>query len=257
MNLQIYDGFKIKFKNIKVLYDTLNEYQKELIPLVQDNINRTYVEKAVYLHDLTEMNSEVLKDNKFLLNAMMDILNRQNDLRSGKSDPEIDHRVEIALIPSSSTEAFGIIYTKQKQYRDLFYSKDCVIEYSYYDNKPNDIKLREWNNRKKKWEQILNGNKENSLVFTAIDLKSVTPHVKNYNDYIPDFHKRCQDAALDGCLQKFVQDKKSQNPNYVPSISTFDTYKTWLNTSDGQAAYEAAYNFCQENLKPVITENDL
>jgi hypothetical protein len=109
---------------------------------------------------------------------------------------------------------------------------------------------------------------EENLKLSEFDLKSYSnkttqraelipnfmPKESDLEKHIPSFEERCNHAAHNGCFVKFLDEISDHDRITTRAVEDF---KLWLQTDEGSSSLQAALNYCRENLKKTIKNDDL
>ena len=161
MSTKIYDGFVIENKTLEQLHKQIMVYRQEVIALTQQELSE-YIGGLVAYH-LDEITMGIKKDkskHSILSGKNVFMKDQEADCRAkGMRSHLYDFSCEISLIPLKANKILGIIYTKRESFKDLWFNKSFVKEYSYWNNtdKPDEITGKEWAQRDRVWGRALCG----------------------------------------------------------------------------------------------------
>jgi len=156
---------------------------------------------------------------------------------------------DLSLFPFRD-EIYGISFTSQNDstWTDLWFSKDAVEEYRYWNNtdRPKEITEAKWDQRSRAWDQILNGFGSVPAMngFLAQCMEKYPPLVKpgDLIPLIPDMKNRAYLVSCEILLREWKKDPKNINP-----LQFFD----WLKENSERLAQETKR--VSESLTPDLT----
>jgi hypothetical protein len=145
---------------------------------------------------------------------------------------------DLSLFPFRG-EIYGMSFTSQNDstWTDLWFSKDLVEEYRYWNNtdRPKGISESMWDHRAKAWDQILDGfgSVPSMNGFTAQCLEKYPPLVKP-GDLVP-FLPIMKDRAYIISCEIFLREWKKDNQDGNPF-----KFFGWLRENQGKLSQEIA-----------------
>jgi hypothetical protein len=221
------ESFKINTTNLQKISQFVAQVAIEAKPILQEIAETRLAETAAFLFDqLWDTQSHI--DISALTKARTNIHIRQS---------QRDHTcyfglgVSVATLSSRTSVVF---------FESPFF--DAIRPIIEKVGSESNLKL-----------QIVQNNLT-GIVFNEELISNFLPKTSNVESYIPSFEARCNHAAHNGCFGKFLSEVSEHNQITTRAL---DDFKLWLDTEDGQSSFQAALNYCRENLKPTITNNDL
>ena len=269
MSTKIYHGFEIKSNNSVDLLSKLKTISKRIEKLADAKLKSWLAQRATYIFDnYTIENKDT--SNGILVKVFMEYIDRAGEVKkTQKRDPGIDFSFSLTIFPKTAKKSIGIIYCEHQDLIDAFMDHEDVSDFSYWNNtdRPEDISESEWQARKKSWDKALDRTTfgKSGFTFTIIDDLFPSLNKAEYEEFAPEFDVRCKDACLDGCYQtymtKLVDEHgtlENANNSMGGGASIYFEFKDWMQkTEEGQTAYQAAHEYCKDNLKEEISFEDL
>ena len=170
------------------------------------------------------------------------VLEMQREVSTkGVRNPLVDFEFQLSLMPYQG-HVYGIIYTEQKEWSDIWMKRPGVVDYSYWNNsdRPDEISDQEWDNRGKVWSAILDGHPLGipaMLGFTAAcTLEHVWPLKEDFELSLPTYQSRVQ-----RCAQRLVHADMDTDPSITGGN------RSWLATSLGLQAL-VAKSICVQSI---------
>lgn len=259
MSIKLHNGFVFKSNDIREIRDTIDEFRKKLEPLVHNKTVQYFAEECSMLFDLNTINNK--KNTNILSTIYQQFSQKQDEIRVKRTrDPSVDFQFNIVVIPSED-KFYGLFYTEQKDFADLWSQNKLVSEYIYYNNadEPEGISVEEWKERSDVWDSLLD---EHNYVpsiagFTFEVIQEITfdiPKTTEVVDAISSIKDRASVRARDNMFKRFCENKKFTDNNVMKIYREFVDFMT---TDEGEKKYDDEIGRMMSQLKLTITERDL
>jgi len=268
MSIKIYNGFELHHKNSVDLLNKLKDSTRRIESLAIQKLKRWITERSVYLYD-----NQTLKDadniDKVLVKVYMEYFDRIGEVeRTNKRDRAIDFSFSLTIFPRTPKRSIGVVYTEHQDLFNAFLESEYLSDYSYWSNtdKPEELSETEWQKRRVEWDKSIDRVTygRSGLTFTVVDTLHPSIDYNDFKEFLPSFEQRCKDASLDGCYQTYLDiltDDHGSIDEAIKNIGAgtlFFEFKDWMqNTEEGQTAYQAAVEYCKNNLKEDLCFEDL
>ena len=216
MSTKIYTGFKINESNLEDIQKLLNEHKIDVNLWAEKKSLSFIINYMVYKADKMSVTSENANFNDLYLEAYNELLDRGQEIeKTQRRDVAADFDVNIVLFPYNSA-FYGIYYSEDTANYKKFLKHKLVEEFSYWNNsdKPKNIKLSDWNERGKIWDNILKYGDIPSKVGFSQTLNKSAPMpsykniIKNWNKLLPAYEKRLKDIINDLVFDKEIELRK-------------------------------------------------
>ncbi len=237
MSTKIYDGFVLTINNFERLNKEIIAFRKDITPIVNKGYWHYLATISSNFIDNKLCNIPIDKEDKETTPYFYAEHNLRNDItnveRTQQRDPWVDFETSLVFIPYNK-KIFGIIYSEQKNIREMWFNKKFVKEYGYWDNtdRPEKISNKSWKLRGDIWDKILsNFNYIPSMNgFTAECVaKWYTYDIHNFEEIIkliPSFEDRVYRIARNQLYDNF--NKKHNKNNKDGFYTSWKKFEEWL-----------------------------
>lgn len=259
MSIKLHNGFVFNTSNLMEIYEHVNEFRKQLQPLVYDKTVQYFAEECTSLYDIKSLSGDKIHGifNEVFQNFTM----KQDEVRVKMvRDPSVDFQFSITVIPTAD-KFYGLFYTEQKDFADMWADYDMVSEYIYYNNtdQPDGITDEEWKARGDTWDSLLdpfNGiPAQAGFTFSIIpDQTFDVPKIKDVIKNVPPIIDRTAIRAKDNMFKRYCKDKKITGNNVIKIYTEFTDY---MMTDEGVKRYDDEIGRMSSQLKLVLTEQEL
>lgn len=282
MSTKIYDGCYINTTSLKEINKFLNKLKNQLGQKREELIYNKIISLFTNTYDkLTLAKNEedknkiidfLFKDKKiditdtlmfkideYVCKEYFDIYKTMN------RNPSFDFGFSISLIPFKN-KTLIIPYYDNIELRDIFFSFEEIIDYSYWNNtdKPDKITNREWNKRKNNWDEALGSNTVSSVSLNFEPFNNNMWYFLKYNDdsynkllnIIPSFEDRVSKISKNNIINKKCKELKDLQKNEDGLGYYYDTMD-YIQTEEGLKDIENEKNIIRNNIKKDLDINDL
>jgi hypothetical protein len=259
MSTKIYDGYKIKTKDIDVVFDLIISTGKKCQEWAEKDYKDQIICSCIRKLDAIQFNPEEkpIELDKYQTSLYGNVAYAfdtaiRTTKKSSYRNPPFDYVVEFAVIPLKNKDyCLCILYGEKKEYSKILLESSLVEFYGYWDNsdKDEDCTDEEWEQRASDWD-ILGYEPvcKTSFGYKVMDDYTFPPllpacelrqvDVDNING---------SDLRAEHIFNSFFGFKHFKNITTVESnmevAETFDSYYKyvdWLKTDDG-----IRYKFCE------------
>jgi len=259
MSTKLHNGFVFKSNDIREIRDTIDEFRKKIEPLVYNKTVQYFAEECSMLFDLNTINNK--KNTGIFSTIYQQFSQKQDEIRvKGVRDPSVDFQFSLVVIPSED-KFYGLFYTEQKEFADLWAENELVSEYIYYNNvdEPEDISIEDWNKRGEVWDSLLDpyNGIPSKAGFTFEVIQEITfdiPKTTEVVDAMSSIKDRASIRARDNMFKRFCEKKKITGNNVMKVYREFVDYMT---TDEGEKKYDDEIGRMMSQLKLTIVERDL
>lgn len=269
MSIKIYDGYKIPALGHRELIDFLKNFGQ----LVRKSSNQMYyrsvVRLAVDIIDSYAIGKSCKQTNKYVENcvpyseATTDVKKAMREIRqTGLRNPEYDYDCSLSIFPSTKYHLVIINSEKEEHYK-IWRKQPGVEKFPYWNNsdRPSRISQRDWDQRLKDWEEVLDLDKPASLfsyTYECVPLYSIPDYSLKVNleKYIPSYSSR-----LTSCAKMVLGDEYMQanalNLNSSETMRVYIEFIQSLTTDDGKAILNKKVEELKGKLKEKLKKSDL
>lgn len=259
MSTKIHNGFVFNTTDLMEIYEHINEFRKQLQPLVYDKTVQYFAEECTTLYDMRSLSGE--KIHGIFSEVYQNFKLKQDEVRVKMvRDPSVDFQFSITIIPTAD-KFYGLFYTEQSDFADMWADSDMVSEYVYYNNTdhPDGITEEEWDARGDMWDSLLNpfGDipAEAGFTFSVIPEHTTdVPKIKDVVSNVTSITDRTAIRAKDNMFKRFCKDKKITGNNVMKIYSEFTDY---MMTDEGVKKYDDEIGRMSSKLKLVLTEQEI
>lgn len=259
MSTKIHNGFVFNTTDIMEVYEHINEFRKKLQPLVYNKTVQYFAEECTILYDMKTLSGG--KIHGIFNEVFTQFTVKQDEVRVKMvRDPSVDFQFSIVVIPTKD-KFYGMFYTEQKDFADLWSKSDMITPYIYYNNvdRPEDITEDEWNERGKVWDSLLDPfnaiPSQAGFTFSVIpDQTYDVPRIKDVINAIPSITDRVAARARDNMFKRFGKDKTITSNNVIKVVREFNEY---MKTDESEKKYEDEQGRMSSQLKLVLTEQEI
>lgn len=202
MSTKIFNGFEFIGENdIRTIQKNLNEFKKELEPIVNKFLVEYLVGNSVAYHDdVMYLGRKIESECSPLWFANYEHRDRVKKIKNTNlRDPEVDFDFEIVILPIKD-KILGTHYTEQGEFLKLLSEKPWFKRYGYWDNTNQDSSCtdEEWDKRYYDWEEAMPGYDTPAYLGFSVQLTNpnmfnvLSDHEELFNSLIPDKIKRAK-----------------------------------------------------------------
>lgn len=177
MSTKIYNGFLLN--NAKTLEDALlfsNSIRDDFEQMANEIWISNIIRIATKEYDYSTYKGNIEKNKSFIFSAFRILAEDERKSIATKQSSLSNVEMELCYFPiklKNKKRIVGIYFFGNRDMQNKFTALPEISEFAYYDNSdmPSDISLKEWNTRKKIWENIFPSEKDLSIaerMFTNI-----------------------------------------------------------------------------------------
>lgn len=258
MSTKIHNGFVFNTTDIMEVYKIVNDFRKQLQPLVYDKTVQYFAEECTASYDIKTISGEKVKG--IFLDIHNQFTNKQDEVRIKQvRDASTDFQFSLVVIPTAD-KFYGLFYTEQPDFADLWAAQSSVSEYIYYDNadEPDGISLDDWKERGKVWDSLLDpfGNIPSQAGFTFNIIPEQTydlPNIQDILKVVPSISERIAVRTKDTLFKRYCKNKKFSTNNVIKIYNEFVDY---MLTDEGEVKYDDEQNRMSSKLRLTLTEQE-
>ena len=259
MSKNVSNGFVFKTTDLMEIHNTIDEFRKQLQPLVYDKTAQYFADECTARYDYNTIDNK--KSHGIFNEIYQQFIQKQDEVRvKAVRDPSVDFQFNIIVIPTKD-KFYGLFYTEQVDFVNLWTENDLVDEYIYYNHqdRPDTFTEDEWKEREAKWGELLDpaGGIPALAGFTYSVIQEqtvVVPKIKDVISKIPSIANRTELCARDKMFKRFAKDKKFSDNNVIKLYGEFVEY---LDTDEGKKKYDDEIGRMSSQLKIILTEQEL
>lgn len=259
MSTKIYNGYCMP-KSLDLLEDFMIDFREKGQEIIIQNLTKLTAGLTSYNVDrffFGTLDDEQLADCA-ISKVMRHIDNEYKTIRTTRQrNPLFDFECEISvLVPKNSEKTLLMLFTEQKELKELFESYEYIKEYFYWDNTDmlETVSEEEWKQRSKDWDAALPGSgvpARNGLTFELVGDYLPIIDVEDILGNMPSFEDRCKKVA------------KEKVSSYIKDQSVWDKLKSGSGYQFLQAVQEfeksdegiAAFNELMEKAKETLPKD--
>jgi len=256
MSTKIFDGFKIDSQDFLDINKKLDKFRKQILREAERRITDRIVKSAVSRYD----NQKVMhgkEDIKFW-DCIWEVEQQAFKEQQGGTRSLYDVSFSVFLYPIRDI-TIGIVYSGEADFKQKFFRRRFVKDYSYWNNTDPDEKVseEEWNQREKDW---------NSFGYTppaeAGFVRELVPtrmhpmmgHDK-WKEFFPDKKERALAVVKDILFQEWLKENNEEvkSNNVFRLLREFNTWQK--KDKDGQKRTVKKYKETLpkiEDIKPDV-----
>jgi hypothetical protein len=256
MSMKIYTGFKMKTTDIEEIYAHIQTMQKVVEEHSNKAIAATMAWDCASLYDKRTMDKTLDRTLSVYQVIFHEFNNRQMTVKQKQiKDPSVDYSMDVVLFPFEG-EFYGMFYTVQSDFADLWYKSGLVAPFWYWNNTDPDENCTEaeWDERERVWDAIF---EEQSIPamrgFTfqiSPELSLFTPSGIELEPFMPSIQERAKNYAKDKVYHDFVKNRKITQENVMKILRRF---KEHTETEAGKQELARAEEDALKNLRLTIT----
>ena len=259
MSKNISNGFVFNTTDIMEIHNAIGEFRKQLQPLVYEKVVQYFADECTATYDFNTVDNK--KCHGIFNEIYQQLVHKQDEVRiKAVRDPSVDFQFNIGVIPSDD-KFYGLFYTEQIDFVNLWNDNDIVSEYIYFNHeeRPDTFTEDEWKEREMKWDKLLEpaGGIPALAGFTYSVIQEQTilvPKIKDVINAIPPIKNRTELVARDRMFKRFAKGKKFTDNNVMKLYGEFVEY---LDTDDGKQKYDDEIGRMSSQLKLILTEQEL
>lgn len=212
MSTKIYNAFRFLTTDLLEVHRSCMVFRQKFKPLAEEKAAKWLVKRAV-----EELDRRTVRQNDaefkpafcspFCLawDEMLEKMRRVE--RETAREPDVDFSVIVSILPHA-TGLYGIIYTEQQDFRDMWFAGAGVVDFHYQNStdRPSNVSEEEWERRERTWDEILGHNVPAECGFSA-DIVLLSKPVRTecltkVCEYLPSFESRVDRVAYDLLLEE-------------------------------------------------------
>jgi len=210
MSIKIYNAYIIEgINSIEDLYNCLFKCKDNILKISQQKINEYIFKESLFLYDYflffgkekfieqckCAHDIEKIDFEKNIIDIL--IIGMKNRVEKIKNtnyrDPEIDFTCQLSIFkPLPNKKIVVKFFTEKQEYLKVFQKMTNAKDFHYQNQTehPDDLVEEQWNERRKIWDDIFEGNKrycDVSLSFDIIDYEELVMQIYKCREYKFDF----------------------------------------------------------------------
>jgi hypothetical protein len=269
----LYRGFKFRTNDLLEIHQRIMEWRQELEDRHRQALSGLFAKLAVAMVDREALNPGSHAGKVPLSEAWSMVWDMQREVKSkGLRNPLVDFDFSISILPYGG-EVFGIVYTDQHEWFDVWMTKDFVTEFAYWNSgdAPEEIGEEEWARRGDTWRAILEDNGYRTPAMSGFSAEctrdSLHPTTEEIVAAAPSFESRVAEMARFRTIGEEVRRRAGDPPEDMPEeecrargarmMELVSEVESWLRSDEGQAALRLDITALRAKLKPEIVKDDL
>jgi hypothetical protein len=269
----LYRGFKFRTNDLLEIHERIMEWRQELEGRHRQALASLFAKLAVAMVDREALKPGTYAGKVPLAEAWSGVWDMQREVKAkGLRNPLVDFDFSISILPHGG-EVFGIVYTDQHEWFDLWLAKDFVTEFAYWNSgdAPEEIGAEEWERRGDIWRAILEDNGYRTPAMSGFSAEctrdGLHPTTEEIVASAPSFEYRVAEMARLRTIGEEVSRRAGDQPGEMTDqerrargarmMELVFEVETWLRSDEGQAALRLDMAAVGAKLKPVIVTDDL
>ena len=286
MSTKIYNGYIVEgVRTLAQLSSFVAEVRQNIRTVQQDLFRGLIAEHAIDAYDLlclgeqafpakTSEDAPEYRDSMTVFSAARRRVEHEvaDAAKSSNRDPKYDLDFSVCFVMAGQ-ECLALLYTQPSALTRAWEALPQVKEFGYWNNtdRPDSVSPKEWNRRKRLWDQALGEVGIPADVGVSFELASdrlrIVAFTTSRSDWealiseMSDVQKRVSHLA-EGFVHHekmyLLRDASGRAPDDMDAaLDAFFDANRWMRTEEGQAAVSARQVELASRLKPVLTFEDL
>ncbi|NTF17813.1 hypothetical protein G6L37_05320 [Agrobacterium rubi] len=265
MSTKIYNGFKLREHDMARIHQILMDWRTELRLLHQQAASRFIAEIATNMIDEETLEPGCHKGETPFTKGLSLLWDMQAEVKkTQRRNPVVDFEFCISLLPFEGG-IYGIAYTEQHAWRDLWMSKPFVEDFAYWDNtdKPDEVSEADWDERGRVWDAILA-----SAILTAPSMagfsadcthETLFPEIGGVMEMVPSFEDRSSRRAKFNVVGAEIDRLRRQEIERNPASTRMFAIEgmDWFQSDAGRAVFQAEKDRLRSILHADLTKEML
>lgn len=264
MSTKIYNGYKMP-KSLDLLQDFMMDFREKGQEITIKNLTKLTAGLTSYNVDRFFFGS--LDDVQLADCAISKVWRYIDDeykkVRTTRQrNPLFDFECEISvLVPKNSDKTLLMLFTEQKDLKELFESYEYIEEYYYWNNSDplETVTEEEWEQRSKDWDAALPDSgvpARNGLTLELVGDYLPIIDVEDVLENMPSFEDRCKKVAKER-VASYMKDQsvwdELKNGKSGSAYKFFQAVKEFENSDEGVAAFNELMAKAKEKLPKELT----
>lgn len=256
MSFKVFQGIKFASSDFYEVFEQLQSFRQRLVGLTEEGVGKYLASTITDMVDNAAMKGEPAGKNH-LSEAVGKFQDDVKEIQIRRyRNPAVDFEFNVQIMPFENS-LYGMIWTEQREWRNLFLSEEWVSEYAFYDGAdPDDGLPEDWNERERVWEGILSPDHVPAQhgVLAELSYNFYWPEWGWIEPHFPTFERRVEKLATRQAINDFsksrIEPGEKDTSKYV---EVYMNAKDWLQTDEGKAAVLAASEAPRSLIPPVLT----
>lgn len=244
MGTKIYNGYKVELTQALDLFDFCSRTKKQLQAIKSKEVSSLLARDTVRHLDRLSV-GETISQVPPLTFADRALRERLKELEeSAYRDPEVDFASSALFIPQSNS-TLVLFYAEQESFVTYWKNLAEVKDYHYQDSteRPRKIKVKEWSERRRIWEQALDpysieGEQRGfRFNFTNHKLDRILPD--QIIDLLPSVNERANFLAKEMLMSQKIKERElaGEKASTYNIYSWISSITEWMKSDEGKAAF--------------------
>jgi len=281
MSTKIYNGYYIENRSLMELYefvmnlrkrmgDTLREIYYKMMADICTNLIDTAAIQKIEKDLLKQYGIKTDKDSPLYTAFTILMKNRSETKKTVRRNPDYNYECTLVFIPIRD-KILCLLYTEQAEFKTVWENTDGIHEYSYWNNmdKPRDLTEKEWEKRRKDWDEGLGKIGVPALRGFTVECTDVNscpvPLAEEIVKYIPTIEDRANRKSMQIIFNKKYKEIETKELKKTKTDPQFQiTYQSlyfssleYLRSNEGSKAIDNMSKNILPKLKKSITPKDL
>ena len=262
MSIKIYNGYYLPFMELNELYQIVQGFKTQINMASEELFNKAIAVIATDIIDSIKIGlQEHKRSSPVLVQAYFKLIEKQEEAKRTNSRSPLDFSCSVCFIPViSRKKIYCLLYTEQKDFKNIWEAVPGVIFYPYWDNtdKPREISDKEWWARGQEWSEALGKGTPADAGFLIECGNKGFPSVEKMLPFIPSFTERVEKNARRITIKNKMKEIISSQKNGNSTTSTlYPKILEWLKTPEGQKILQQNTIYVAGILKKEITADVL
>lgn len=243
-------GYKIDDVSFVDLHEKLKRIQNKARKIGHSFFNKAVMDKVCFHLDSHLVKTKMYSDYSPKMEEFSqplhhvlesDIRQKEEDLKNGRRAPSISVELTCIVYPLSNTSFIMSVYTERDQYTKLFL-EEGFADYHYQNStdKPDKVSAREWGQRKKNWDKLVDSRTPAENGFSVTLVKQPSSYGTDIDEMMTQFpSKEDRSKSLFGILSYDIKRNKDGIPykkmEWDEVMTQFHDHRFWvMDTEEGQ-----------------------
>lgn len=259
MSTKIYTGIEFKQTEIGPLLKSINSWRAKVKILTEEDLAAKMAKLFAFRYDKLIVNGGVITEAPF--REVKNIIEEEQKEAKKGFRSEYDYGFDVSIHPHFG-KLYGMIFTEQREWIDLFKRHMKTKDFSYWDNtdKPNHLSQKVWDQRGKVWDKIFYHSSIPSRVGLTAECGQ-TPIVYAFSSEkvlqaMPSFEYRIKNQVDDFVRTKFINENLGglNNENVFHVIQKSNEF---MKSDEGLEQRLSVKEVFEKLLIPTITKKEL